>query len=221
MVTAAALPADTARLTPDAGLHGVVHERRDEVARLRGDADRRRPAGTAPRSARTATPGVDTTPWPFGPGDEHPELVGQRHQLGLEALTLLPRLAVAGRREERGADALLGAGAEQVGVGRRRACTRRRGRSRRRAGRRCRRPPARRGRRPARGSSRGPRPGSRRRGCCGGSRSRTCRGGSTRRRRARPAARTAPGSRAGSTAIRPPRPARRRGPAGRRRRSAG
>ena len=54
-----------------------------------------------------------------GPGDEHPELVGQLHQLGLEALALLPCLAVAGRREERGADALLGAGAEQVGVGRR------------------------------------------------------------------------------------------------------
>ena len=38
------------------------------------------------------------------------------------------------------------------------------------------------------------RPGSRRPGCCAGSRTRTCRDGSTRRRRARPAARTAPGS---------------------------
>ena len=63
--------------------------------------------------------GVDTTPLAVRPGDQHPELVGQLHQLGLEALALLPRLAVAGRREERGADALLGAGAEQVGVGRR------------------------------------------------------------------------------------------------------
>src|SRR5690606_34887645 len=54
---------------------------------------------------------------PVGAGHEHPELVGQRHELGLHPLALLPRLAVAGGRDEGGPDALLGAGPEQVRVG--------------------------------------------------------------------------------------------------------
>ena len=58
----AALPADTARLTPTPLAQRVVHERRHEVARLAGDADATRPAGTAPRSARTATTGSRSRP---------------------------------------------------------------------------------------------------------------------------------------------------------------
>ena len=50
-----------------------------------------------------------------------PELVGQRHQVGLGRQALLPRLAVARRGDEGGRDALLGAGPQQVGVGRRRS----------------------------------------------------------------------------------------------------
>ena len=101
-----------------------------------------------------------------GPGEQDAELVGEGHQLGLGPPAVLPRLAVAARRDERRPDALRRAGPQQ----RRRwpmpACTRRRGRSRRRAGRRrrrrcgCRAPP-----RPA-GWCRRRRPGSRWRAGC-------------------------------------------------------
>jgi hypothetical protein len=45
-----------------------------------------------------------------------PELVGQRDQLGLGPAALVARLAVAGAGEERGLDALAGAGAQQAGL---------------------------------------------------------------------------------------------------------
>ena len=57
---------------------------------------------------------------PVRAGEQDAELVGERDQLGLGPPALLARLAVAGRREERGLDALRRAGPQQVGVGRRR-----------------------------------------------------------------------------------------------------
>ncbi len=81
--TAAALPADTARLTPTPVCAGVVQERRHEVARLAGDR-RCGPAGGYGRTiCAHSGAGVDTTPWPFGPGEQDAELVGERDQLGL------------------------------------------------------------------------------------------------------------------------------------------
>ena len=64
--------------------------------------------------------GVLTTPWPFGPGQQDPELVAEGDELGLGPLALLARLAVAGGRDERGGRALGRAGPQQGEVGRRR-----------------------------------------------------------------------------------------------------
>ena len=205
----------------DARLHRVVHERRDEVARLRRDADRRRPAGRAPRSARTGDAGVDTTPWPFGPGDEHARArrPARPARPGAAGPPPPPRRSRPTRGTRRGCPSWRrrGAGRGWPTPG----CTRTRGRSRRRAGRRCRPPPARRGRRPARGSSRRPRPGSPEARMLWRLTKPNLPGWVDT-----PATRTPRGSNsawkpAGSTAITPPRPGRRRPPAGRRRRSAG
>ena len=49
-------------------------------------------------------------------GEQDAEFVGERDEFVLGALGPLARLAVAGRREERGSDPLGGAGAEQVGI---------------------------------------------------------------------------------------------------------
>ena len=100
----------------DARELGVVLERADEVARLAGDAD------VAGRRERTddlgAQPGGRRhDALTVGAGQQDAELVGERHQVGLGREALLPRLAVPGGGDEGRRDALLGAGAQQVGVG--------------------------------------------------------------------------------------------------------
>ena len=64
--------------------------------------------------------GVETTPCPFGPASRMPSSSASATSSACGPLAVLARLAVAGRGEERGPDALGGAGPEQVGVGRRR-----------------------------------------------------------------------------------------------------
>ncbi|MEI2653688.1 MAG: hypothetical protein V9G12_16355 [Microthrixaceae bacterium] len=64
--------------------------------------------------------GVDTTPWPLGPASRMPSSSHRATSSASATRPSLARLAVAGRGEERRRDALAGAGAQQVGVGRRR-----------------------------------------------------------------------------------------------------
>ena len=101
----------------DAGGAGMVEEARHEVAGLAGDADRtlRRVRGDdleahVDRRAHDALP--------VRPGQEDPEFVGERDQVGLRRDAGLACLAVARGGEERRLHALGGARPQQVGVGR-------------------------------------------------------------------------------------------------------
>ena len=118
MPTAAALPADTARLTPTPVCTAQL--RNDDTKLPDWLAIAMRPAGgygatiCAQRCA-----GVDTTPCPFGSGEQHAELAGERDELLFGPPAFVARFAVARAGEERGADPALGRGAEQLAVRRR------------------------------------------------------------------------------------------------------
>ena len=123
-VAGAHRPADA-----DAGGHGQVLEAGHEVARLAGhpDAPGRR-VGGHDLGAQRRRGGHHALA--VGAGQQHAQLVAEGHQVGLGRLAVGPGLAVAGRGDEGGPDALGRRGPQQVGVGRRPGCTRRPGRPR-------------------------------------------------------------------------------------------
>ena len=104
--------------TADADASGTreVHEARHEVPAL---ARHRDPTGRRVRGDDLGAQlgGRRYHALPVRPGEQDPELVGERDELTLGGATRFARLAVAGRRQERRPHSLGGAGAEDLGVG--------------------------------------------------------------------------------------------------------
>ena len=100
----------------DAGLHGPVLERRDEVPGLTRDRD---PPGRWIRrdDLRAELHGSRHHALPVRPGQENAELVGERDEVVLRAHAGLAGLAVARAREKCRAYTPSSARAQQVGVG--------------------------------------------------------------------------------------------------------
>ena len=135
MPTAAALPALTARLTPTPVC--VAQFSNDDTKLPDWLAIAIRPGGGFGRDdLRAQARRRRHDALAVGPREQDAELVGERDELALGAAAVVARLAVAGAREERGADAAPRARAQQIGVRARPACTRTRGPTGRRGGRR-------------------------------------------------------------------------------------